>query len=150
MTEEDYRYAQELEEDLKEFAVPHFISLTLKALCEDVPSILPNYVRWRIPHLDIVEAIREKMASQGYIVSLFPLLRAMLDSNIGNRQWTAQVIVGIALYDVLLDWLRSRPVEERKDGEETSEKYRTSTGGCPVLRVDTDDRLSVGTESDTV
>ncbi len=91
-----------LAQDIRNYtSQPGAISMVLKALCERVPEIFPNYRSWG--GTDPIPFMHTKIQAPGYVEALMNSLFLMLQDNIWNVRWTAQVVIGMTVTLVMLD-----------------------------------------------
>ena len=100
--DEDTAKITKLAQDIRDYtSQPGAIAMVLKALCERVPEIVPNYRGWG--GTDPIPFMHAKIQAPGYIEALMNSLFLMLQDNIWNVRWTAQVVIGMTVTLVMLD-----------------------------------------------
>jgi len=99
--DEDTARVVKLAQDIRDYsAQPGAISMVMKALCERVPEIFPNYTTWGCDPIPLMHA---KIQAPGYIEALLNSLFLMLNDSIWNIRWSAQVVIGMTATLVMLD-----------------------------------------------
>ena len=64
---------------------------------------IPAPHMWKIPHqqLDIEELTWQQVQSPAFVEELFPSVKMLLDDNITNTQWAAQIMTVLAFFRVI-------------------------------------------------
>lgn len=100
--DEDAARVAKLAQDIRDYACqPAAIGMVMKALCEKVPQVVPNYTTWGCP--DPIPFMHAKIQAPGYVEALISTLFILLNDSIWNVQWSAQVVIGITSTLVALD-----------------------------------------------
>lgn len=81
---------------------PHAVAMHLRALCSQLPAVCPPYSLWNIPRrVDVSQLVHDCIHSPGYIESVWPSIRLVMGSNVGNVTWCASVLTSFALFSVI-------------------------------------------------
>jgi len=80
------------------------VAYQLNVVCGN-PQVVPSLNQWDIPKgiekgLEIPMMVYRLMMVEDYLKGIWPVLKVLMGSNIGNAVWTANVAVTVALFDV--------------------------------------------------
>lgn len=77
------------------------VAFQLRTICGN-PQVIPTMSQWQIPPaLDVTRLVYDILMSPGYIESIWPILKILLGTNIGNSVWTGNIAITLALFDAL-------------------------------------------------
>jgi hypothetical protein len=73
----------------------------LAAICSN-PSVMPLTTQWSEGYLDkLPKMLSEVLLNPGYLDSIWPQLKLVMGTSIGNVTWAAQIATSIAFFDLL-------------------------------------------------
>jgi hypothetical protein len=77
------------------------VAFQLRAICGN-PQVIPVMSQWQIPPaLDVTRLVYDILLSPGYIESIWPVLKILLGTNIGNSVWTGNIATTLAVFDAM-------------------------------------------------
>ncbi len=108
----EYMVEAELEENyglirsIREYCSPHSVAMVMKYMCEKSPETFPRFTAWDCDVKEPPTIVYAKLMSEGYIKSIFPIVKMMLSTSIHNISWAARVTIAVAVYDTVRDLAR--------------------------------------------
>jgi len=80
----------------------NWVQMHLTSLCA-MPRVLPSITLWDIPNknMNIAEFVYQLLMTDNYIDEIWPILKILLGTSIGNESWTVAVATTVALFDCL-------------------------------------------------
>jgi hypothetical protein len=67
-----------------------------------LPSVVPVPALWDIPgNLNVAKLVYDTVVSLGYIENVWPSLRLVMGTSVGNTEWCCNVLCTLGLFDVI-------------------------------------------------
>lgn len=90
------------------------VSMYLNLICAS-PNMVPSTTTWNMPKRERLPAMVYKtLIAPGFLDTIYPALKIVMGSNIGNTDWTASTSITFAFFGVI--WTLPYILEMEKNG----------------------------------